>query len=311
MHYVGLACDYDGTLATEGIVPQSTLDALDCLRRSGRKLILVTGRELEDLRRVFPELERFDRVVAENGALLYRPKEKEAIPLANPPTAVFLDRLRQRGVAPLSAGAVIVATWQPNETIVLETIRELGLELQIIFNKGAVMVLPTGVNKATGLAAALDEIGLSPLNVVGAGDAENDHAFLALCGFSMAPANSLPMVKEAVDLVTAEPRGAGVEELVRRMLEDDLASLDESVRHPGVLLGQAATGEPLMLPRHGGRILLAGTSGAGKSTLVAGLLERLAASAGQFCVIDPEGDYEGVGAALVVGDSDQPPKPAK
>jgi hypothetical protein len=311
MHYVALATDYDGTLATDSIVPPATLEALDSLRRSGRKVILVTGRELDDLRRVFPDLERFDRIVAENGALLYRPKEKEMKVLATPPTAAFIERLRERDVLPLSVGAVIVATWEPNEKIVLETIQELGLELQIIFNKGAVMVLPSGVNKATGLAAALDEIGLSPLNVVGAGDAENDHAFLAACGFSMAPANSLPMVKEAVDLVTAAPRGAGVEELIRRMLEDDLASLDASVRHPSVLLGQAATGEPLTLPRHAGRILLAGTSGAGKSTLVAGLMERLAASAGQFCVIDPEGDYEGVGAALVVGDSDQPPKPAK
>jgi len=311
MHYVALATDYDGTLATDSIVPPSTLEALDRLRRSGRKVILVTGRELDDLRQVMPDLERFDRIVAENGALLYRPKEKEMRVLASPPTAAFTDRLRERDVLPLSVGAVIVATWQPNEKIVLETIRELGLELQIIFNKGAVMVLPSGVNKATGLAAALDEIGLSPHNVVGAGDAENDHAFLALCGFSMAPANSLPMVKEAVDLVTAEARGAGVEELVRRMLEDDLASLDESVRHPGVLLGQAATGEPLMLPRHGGRILLAGTSGAGKSTLIAGLLERLAGGASQFCVIDPEGDYGGVAAGLAVGDSDQPPKPAR
>ena len=48
----------------------------------------------------------------------------------------------------------------------------------MIFNKGAVMILPSGVNKATGLAAALEELGLSPHNVVGVGDAENDHAFL-------------------------------------------------------------------------------------------------------------------------------------
>ena len=76
-----------------------------------------------------------------------------------------------------SAGP-IVATWEPHETVVLEAIHELGLELQIIFNKGAVMVLPSGVNKATGLAAALEELRLSAHNVVGIGDAENDHAFL-------------------------------------------------------------------------------------------------------------------------------------
>ena len=98
MQYVALATDYDGTLATEGVVPPKTLEALDRLRRSGRKLILVTGRELDDLRRVFPELERFDRIVAENGALLYRPKEKEVKALAAPPTDAFVARLRERGV---------------------------------------------------------------------------------------------------------------------------------------------------------------------------------------------------------------------
>src|SRR5205814_5311472 len=125
-----------------------------------------------------------------------RPKEKEMKALATPPPAAFIERLRQRDVLPLSVGAVIVATWQPNETIVLESIRELGLELQIIFNKGAVMVLPSGVNKATGLAAALKELGLSGHDIIGVGDAENDHAFLEHCEFSVAVSNALDSVKK-------------------------------------------------------------------------------------------------------------------
>jgi hypothetical protein len=46
-----------------------------------------------------------------------------------------------------------VATWEPHQATVLEAIRELGLEHHIIFNKGAVMVLPPGINKAAGLEA--------------------------------------------------------------------------------------------------------------------------------------------------------------
>ena len=87
-----------------------------------------------------------------------------------------MERLRERGVEPLSVGRSIVATWEPMETVVLEVIHEQGLELQITFNKGAVMVLPPGVNKASGLEAALQALGLSRHNVVGAGDAENDHS---------------------------------------------------------------------------------------------------------------------------------------
>jgi HAD superfamily hydrolase (TIGR01484 family) len=44
MRYFVLATDYDGTLATDGRVHDETLTALKHLRASGRKLILVTGR---------------------------------------------------------------------------------------------------------------------------------------------------------------------------------------------------------------------------------------------------------------------------
>jgi len=43
----------------------------------------------------------------------------------------------------------------------------------------------------SGLDAALNAMGLSEHNVVGVGDAENDHAFLAHCEFSVAVANAL------------------------------------------------------------------------------------------------------------------------
>jgi hydroxymethylpyrimidine pyrophosphatase-like HAD family hydrolase len=46
MRYFCLACDYDGTIAQDGAVLPSTLEALKRLKSSGRKLILATGREL-------------------------------------------------------------------------------------------------------------------------------------------------------------------------------------------------------------------------------------------------------------------------
>ena len=67
------------------------------------------------------------------------------------------------------------------------------------------MVLPATVNKATGLSAALSELKLSLHNVVGVGDAENDHAFLQLCECSAAVANALPTVKETADFATQAP----------------------------------------------------------------------------------------------------------
>jgi len=76
MRYVALACDYDGTLASDGRVAEPTLEALRRLRASGRKLVLVTGRELEELISVFPDLDLFEWVVAANGALLYEPSTR-------------------------------------------------------------------------------------------------------------------------------------------------------------------------------------------------------------------------------------------
>ena len=88
MRYVCLACDFDGTIARDGVVAIFTLQALEKTRSSGRKLILATGRELDDLLGAFPEVSVFDRIVAENGAVLYRPSSKEQVLLAEAPVRV-------------------------------------------------------------------------------------------------------------------------------------------------------------------------------------------------------------------------------
>lgn len=311
MRYLALACDYDGTLASHGRVSKETLAALERLLASGRKLILVTGRELKDLLSIFPDVSLFERVVAENGALLYTPATREERPLSDPPPEEFVDALRKRRIEPLSVGRVIVATWHPNETVVLELIRDLWLELQVIFNKGAVMVLPTGVNKATGLVAALGELNLSPHNVVGVGDAENDHAFLNLCECSVAVANALPMVKKGADLVTDQDRGAGVVQLIDQLIAGDLHELEDRLTRHHILLGTRDAAEEVRVSPYGVNLLLAGSSGGGKSTLATGFLERLAEQRYQFCVIDPEGDHEAFEDAVVLGNKQRAPSMAE
>jgi hypothetical protein len=230
MRYKVLAVDYDGTLATKGVVDAATLAALERLIASGRTLVMVTGRELPGLRATFGRLDLFARVVAENGALLVDPGAGTEEPLAEAPPPRFIEALRSRGVTPLSVGRVIVATCEPHHHPVLEGIRDLGLELDVVFNKGAVMVLPSGVNKATGLKRALGDLGLTEAEVVGVGDAENDHSFLNICGLSVAVSNALSALKERADMVTEGARGAGVVEVIERLLRDDLAGVE---RRPG------------------------------------------------------------------------------
>ena len=216
-----LATDYDGTLAHDGRVDGSTLDALRRARDAGVALVMVTGRELADLSTTFPELELFDRVVAENGALLYEPASKSVQTLAPPPPPALVSALTAQSV-PLSVGHSIIATVEPHHHQVFEAIHRLGLEWHVIFNKGAVMVLPADVTKATGLGPALAALGIGHEETIGVGDAENDQAFLRLCGLAVAVGNALPAVKEMADIVTAGARGAGVTELIDRLLAGTL-----------------------------------------------------------------------------------------
>ena len=153
--YRVLAADYDGTLATDGIVNRETLDALQQWKSTGRQLILITGRRFDDLLETFAAIELFDLVVPENGAMLYHPQEKWERLLAPPPPARFIEQLRDRisqrespqsvtgefsalvnekRLAWLGVGRVIVATWVPHDETVQALIQDLNLDLLVIMN---------------------------------------------------------------------------------------------------------------------------------------------------------------------------------
>ena len=230
--YLALATDYDGTIAQHGDVTDSTVAALNQWKEAGRKLLMVTGRELPDLQKVFPHTKMFDCIVAENGALLYWPASGEKKTLTVAPPQEFLECLRARGVSPLSFGEAIVATQETYKGVVLEIIEELGLKLKVIPNKGALMILPTSVDKATGLTAAANAMGIALVDIAGVGDAENDQVFLTLCGYSAAVGNALSFLKKQVHYVTQATHGAGVEELIAKLLSADNSPSPEKTAQP-------------------------------------------------------------------------------
>jgi hydroxymethylpyrimidine pyrophosphatase-like HAD family hydrolase len=310
MRYRALATDYDGTVAHHGTVTAETAASLEALKHSGRKLLLVTGRELPDLQRVCPMLDLFDRCVVENGAVIFTPSTGHVRVLCEPPPPVLLDTLQARGVTPISVGHVIVATWEPHEKTVLEVIHDLGLELQVIFNKGAVMILPSGVNKASGLHEALNGLCLSAHNVVGVGDAENDHALLSLSECGVAVANAVPLLKQRADIVTAGRAGEGVSELIAAMIADDLASFEPKLARHRIPLGDCDGARRATLGAYGETVLLTGVPEAGKAVATTTLLEALGDRKYQFCVIDPKGAYaefEDLEHTVTVGDADRTP----
>lgn len=212
-----LACDYDGTIATHGKISLNTERALIAAKQAGFIICLITGREFEDLLHVCPQIALFDIVIAENGAVLYLPISNEISDLASPPDAEFITQLAHRCI-PFSRGRVIASVTRIYTEEVLALIRELELSLHVIFNKDAAMILPSGIDKGSGLQAGLQRFGITADQVIGIGDAENDQDFLQICGFKVAVANALDAVKANADMVTSLPNGDGIAEFVSEYL---------------------------------------------------------------------------------------------
>jgi HAD superfamily hydrolase (TIGR01484 family) len=290
-----LAVDYDGTIADHGQVAPATFAALARVRESGRKVLLVTGRMLPDLRHVCPEVDdTFDAVVAENGAMLYVPSRREITGLGDGPEQALVAALRRREV-PFDLGSAIVATDEIYAEAALAAIRETGVERTLVFNKGALMLLPGGVTKGTGLLAALAMMELSPHNAVAIGDAENDHAFLSVAECAVAVADAIPALRERADYVTRGGAGVGVVEFIDEHVLRDLIQIVPRLGRHALTVGRTAEGAPVQVAAHTTRLLVVGPSGSGKSTLTGVLVERLLQTQRSVCLIDPEGDYQTLG----------------
>jgi hydroxymethylpyrimidine pyrophosphatase-like HAD family hydrolase len=287
-----LACDYDGTIADDGLVSETMARTLARVRGSERKLVLVTGRMLPDLHAVCPEVDAmFDAIVAENGALMYFPDRREVKILGSAPEPVLVAALQRRGVR-FTLGSAIVATDERFAEAAVAAIREAGVERSLVFNKGSLMLLPGGVTKGTGLEAVLAALELSSHNTVGIGDGENDHAFLALCECAVAVADAVPALRARADVVTSEPAARGAGRFIEEHVLDDLKAIVPALTRHDLRIGEIAGREPVKIPAHGTCLLVVGPSSSGKSTLTGVLVERLVDAGRSLCLLDPEGDYQ-------------------
>ena len=285
-----VALDFDGTLADDRVAP-ATLAALTEARARGIRVILVTGRIMSELRAAFPEVdEHADAVVAENGALLVTHGGVRL--LAAPVGRAVSAALTGRGVAHRS-GQVLIAGAAADEPAALEVVRELGLDCQLIRNRGELMILPAGVTKGTGLLEALRELGLSPHNAIGVGDAENDHSLLDACEVGVAVANAVDALRAHADMTLALPDGEGVADLLLGPLLAGRMHLHP--RRWQIMLGTDDRGEPVTLPGSQLNIAVCGGTGAGKSYLAGLICEQLIGLGYSLVVFDPEGDHHGLG----------------
>jgi hydroxymethylpyrimidine pyrophosphatase-like HAD family hydrolase len=290
VRFAALACDYDGTLADRDRIGPEALAALERARQEGLRLILVTGRTFFDLARVCERLDLFDGVVAENGAVLYSPRAGALRDQAPPPPSHLLGELDRRGI-PYQLGRVVVATARSNEPGVLEALSATGVGLAPVHNRGALMLLPQGVSKGTGVREELRELGLSPHDVLALGDAENDLELFDACGFAACPHNAVPILRDRADWVFPGENGRAIAAaIVGPILSGDLR-VGASPRHRLEVGWASGTAEQVTIPSRDINLLVSGDPGAGKSWLAGALVERLNDSSYAACVIDPEGDY--------------------
>jgi hydroxymethylpyrimidine pyrophosphatase-like HAD family hydrolase len=305
-----LALDYDGTIAIDGELVPDVARAIAYARSRGIVVLLVTGRILDELRRVAGDLHFVDGVIAENGAVVHFPTSGYTSVLAPAVSTVLVDELTRRGV-PFQAGHCLIDADSTDAPRILEAIRTLELPLVLIFNRARVMTMPQGTSKATGLHAALDILRLSARNTLAIGDAENDHELLRLAELGVAVEWGSETLKSAADAVVAGTDPSAVAAYIRRLGDSGWLPAPRLPRRL-LRLGQTEDGREFALAVRGRNVLVAGDAKSGKSWVAGLLCEQLILHGYCVCVIDPEGDYrslEALPGVSVLGGEGPPPAP--
>lgn len=227
MRFRLLGCDYDRTIATEGVVVDRVREGLEGVRASGRAVVLVTGRTMEELLDVFQELTLFDRVVVENGAVMHTPGGDEERVLC-PPVSSRLRAELERERIPVVVGRAILSTAAANDEAVRAAVRSLGIDCDLVYNRDSIMVLPIGCSKASGLNAAAADLRVPMEQTVAVGDGENDVALVEAAGVGVAVENAVDLLKARADIVLARPGAAGIADLCASLAQRDLEDLLEA-----------------------------------------------------------------------------------
>ncbi len=309
MKLAAVAIDYDGTIAVDGAFDPGARDAIAQLRLRGIAVILVTGRRLDDLKRVAGNLGCFSAIVAENGAVLYFPESGRHAIIGHAPSSGLIDALQRRGID-IAIGDSVIETDAARATSVLDVIRALEQPQILAFNRGRLMVLPPGVAKSIGLARVLSTLRLSIHNTIGIGDAENDHDLLDACEVGVAVEWGSPALRVVADEVIS---GTGPPAVAAYLLglAQRLRLSSKQMGRRRLLLGHQHDGRPLHLAIRGRTVLIAGEPGSGKSWLAGLLCEQLILQGYCLCIIDPEGDYrslEALPGVVLMGGDDPPPR---
>jgi hydroxymethylpyrimidine pyrophosphatase-like HAD family hydrolase len=310
MKFLAIALDYDGTIASHDILDAKVREAIAEIRAKNIVVLIVTGRVMDDLRRVAGDLHFVDGVVAENGAVVEFTDSGYSRAFAPPPLPAFLAALQKQGI-PFETGQAIVEADSSQAPLMLAIVQRLELPLVLLFNRGRLMVLPQAISKATGLREALKILRLSPHNTVAIGDGENDHELLQSCEFGIAVQWGSEVLKQSADYILPGEGPSAVADYIQTLGENSRIPVSAKPRRT-LLLGHTDAGLPMTLGVQGKNILIAGDTKSGKSWVAGLLCEQMILYGYSLLILDPEGDYtslEALPGVTVYGGKDPLPRP--
>jgi len=297
MYLKVLACDLDGTLAENGGIATETWELLHKVKEKGYTLILVTGRTLNSFGAAGPFAELFEAIVSEDGATIFYPRNDSVVLPFGRISPDLITKLEEMNI-PFERGMAIAATHVPHDEAILDILRDSGGAATVEYNRGAVMVLPPGATKGTGLQMVLHELGYSRHNVIACGDAENDRSLFELAEIAVAVDNAMPEIKKLADVILPYSNGEGVRLLMENLYSGKMPDYRKRPER-SLILGEVEGGTPVRMDPIdllSGNLGIVGSSASGKSWLAGLLAEELLTNGYQICIIDPEGDYRGLRA---------------
>jgi phosphoglycolate phosphatase (TIGR01487 family) len=211
-----IAVDFDGTITTGGEPPKAPLvEALRRLKNLGVKVILATGRCAPA---VYERVDRtlFDALVAENGAVVIVNGAKTSFAPAG------WDLVRRELFMYFEAGCeeVIVSADSRSLGLAKEVVRTLSARIEL--NKDRIMIMPPGIDKGTGLTAALSRLGLRGVETTCVGDGENDVPMFEVAGVRVALKNSVDVLKRRADFIAGDEDGDGTLEAITKLFRSTL-----------------------------------------------------------------------------------------
>lgn len=211
--------DYDRTVADEGLNFKIADEVKRALDQVSQKIILATGRMLDDI----PDrdvLELFDALVVENGTVLVTEKGQKKEILVNkewPRIKEKIIELLKEVKINFHHGEVILFGSKKDLPSVRQTLEKSKIikETFIDLNKDGYMILPAGWNKGKGAKFAATRLGGGKIMAIG--DEINDLSLFEIADIKVAVGNAIPELKRMADIICDHDNGRGVVEILRSL----------------------------------------------------------------------------------------------